>query len=120
MNINRIIEKVFKDFSFDGEKIPINPNIYEGDATTYLTYYTYSTKPEGFADDLPIIEGTYGTLDIYSNKNYKKLKNEVKKKLVKECGFTWIDDGLEDYEEDTKLWHIPINFFIENEVDFLN
>lgn len=120
MNINTILEKVFKDFTFDDVEIPISPNIYNGEASTYLTYYTYNTKPEEFADDLPIVEGTYGTLDIYSNKNYKALKNEVKKKLVKECGFTWIQDGLEDYEEDTKLWHIPIDFFVESEVTFLN
>lgn len=120
MNINAILERVFKNFTFDDVEIPISPNIYNGEASTYLTYYTYNTKPEGFADDLPIVEGTYGTLDIYSNKNYKALKNEVKKKLVKECGFTWIQDGLEDYEEDTKLWHVPIDFFVESEVTFLN
>ena len=120
MNINAIIEKVFKDFEFEGTKIPISPNKYEGDATTYLVYYTYSTIPEGFADDNPIVESTFGTMDIYSNKNYKKLKNEVKRKLVKECGFTWTDDGLEDYEEDTGLWHIPINFTIDDDVTFLS
>ena len=120
MNINAIIEKVFKDFEFDGIKIPIAPNIYKGDATTYLVYYTYSINPDGFADDMPIVESTFGTMDIYSNKNYKKLKNEVKKKLVKECGFTWTDDGLEDYEEDTGLWHCPINFTVDDDVTFLN
>ncbi len=120
MNINAIIERVFKDFEFEGEKIPIAPNIYKGDATTYLVYYTSSTIPEGFADDNPIVESTNGTLDIYSNKNYKKLKNEVKRKLVKECGFTWTDDGYEDYEEDTKLWHIPINFTVDDDVTFLD
>ena len=64
MNINEIIQKVFKNFKYDGELIPISPNIYTGDATTYLVYYTYSTIPEGFADDQPIVESTFGTLDI--------------------------------------------------------
>lgn len=120
MNINEIIEKVFKDFEFEGEIIPISPVFYSGEATTYLVYYTYSTTPDSFADDMPTFESTYGTLDIYSNKNFKKLKNEVKRKLVKECGFTWTDDGMEDYEEDTNLWHVPINFVVGSEVDFLN
>lgn len=120
MNINAILEKVFKDFTFEDEKIPISPNIYNGKATTYLVYYTYSIVPEEFADDQPIVETTYGTIDIYSNKNYKKLKSEIKRKLVKECGFTWTDDGFEDYEEDTKLWHCPINFMVSDEVTFLN
>lgn len=120
MNINEILEKVFKGFKFDGESIPISPNKYTGDATTFLVYYTYATTPEGFADDLPKLEITSGTLDIYSNKNYKKLKNEVKRKLVKECGFTWTGDDTEDYEEDTKLWHVPINFSVGDEVSFLD
>lgn len=120
MNINVIIEKVFNNFVFDGKSIPINLSIYKGDATTYLTYYTYSTKPEGFADDLPTVEVVYGTMDIYSNQNYKGLKNEVKRKLVQECGFTWLEDGLEDYEEDTELWHIPISFMAESNITFLD
>ena len=65
MNINEIIQKVFKNFKYDGELIPISPNIYTGDATTYLVYYTYSTIPEGFADDQPIVESTFGTMWFY-------------------------------------------------------
>ena len=120
MNINAILERVFKNFTFDGIKIPIAPNKYTGDATTYLVYYTSSINPEGFADDKPIVESTYGTLDVYSNKNYKRLKNEVKRKLIEECGFTWTGDEIEDFEEDTKLWHCPINFMVDDDVTFLN
>lgn len=119
MNINEIIEKVFKNFEFEGQTIPISPFIYDGNKKTYLTYYTYLSQPEGFSNDLPIVEGTYGTIDIYSNKDYKKLKNEVKRKIVNECGFTWLQDGLEDYEEETKLYHIPIDFFVESGIDFI-
>ena len=50
----------------------------------------------------------------------KILKNEVKRKIVKECGFTWLEDSLEDFEEDTKLYHIAIDFFVESSVTFLN
>lgn len=120
MNINYILEKEFKNFKFNNELIPISPNIYSGEATTYLVYYTYSTRPEIFADDLSICEGTYGTIDIFSNKNYKKLKNEVKKRIVKNCGFTWIEDGLEDFEEETGLWHVPISFYVESQTSFLD
>lgn len=120
MNINAILESVFENFEFEGESIPISPYSYDGDATTYLIYYTYLDQPEGFADDLPIIEGTYGTIDIYSKKDFKNLKNEVKRKIIKECGFTWLEDGLEDYEEDTKLYHVAIDFFVESSVTFLD
>ena len=120
MNINEVIERVFKNFTFEGQSIPIAPNIYRGDATTYLVYYTSSIIPEEFADDNPLATITSGTLDVYSNKNYKRLKNEVKRKLVEECGFTWTGDEIEDYEEDTKLWHCPINFEVDDNVSFLS
>ncbi len=119
MNINAKIEEVFKNFTFGGKVIPIAPNIYHGDATTYLVYHTSSINPEVFADDKPLVEATSGTLSLYSNGNYKALKNEVKRKLVEECGFTWTGDEMEDYEEDTKLWHCPINFVVDDDVSFL-
>ena len=120
MNINTIIEDIFSDFTFEDQKIPIAPNFYDGDATTYLVYYTESIEPDEFADDMQISEITRGTIDIFTNKNYKNLKKEVKKKIVKECGFTWTGDEKEDYEESTKLWHIPINFVVGSNTTFLN
>lgn len=120
MNINAIIERVFKDFNFGGKDIPIAPNVYTGEATTYLVYYTSSINPELFADDRPLGEATSGTIDLFSNGNYKALKNEVKRKIVEECGFTWTGDEMEDYEEDTKLWHCPINFVVDDDVSFLS
>lgn len=120
MNINRIIESVFKSFTFNDVEIPIAPNIYKGNASTYLVYTTESTAPDEFADDMPISEVTYGTMNIYTSTNYKKLKDKVKQKLVKECGFTWTGDDVEDFEEDTKLWHIPINFVVGSNITFLD
>ena len=116
MNINPIIEKAFENFVVDGIKIPISPIKYKGDSTTYLTYYTYLEQPEGFADDNPIVSGTYGTIDIFSKGNFKKIKKEVKK-ILKEQGFTWTGDEAETYEEDTGLFHVPVNFFVESGID---
>lgn len=79
MNINPIIEKAFENFVVDGIKIPIAYMKYKGDAKSYLTYYTYLTKPEGFADDVPVLVGTYATIDIFSKGNFKKILREVKK-----------------------------------------
>lgn len=114
MNINPILEKAFENFEVDGLQIPIAFKKYSGTASTYLTYYTYLIKPESFADDQPIVSATYGTIDIFSKGNFKKIKKEVKKKL-KEKGFTWTSDEAEDFEEDTGLFHVPVNFYIESE-----
>ena len=114
MNINPIIEKAFENFVVDGVKIPISYMKYKGSESTYLTYYTYLTKGESFADDVPVCVGTYATIDIFSKGNFKKVLKEVKR-ILKENGFTWIDDESEDYEENTGLFHIPVNFYMESE-----
>jgi len=112
MNINPIIEQAFDDFKVDDLLIPIATIKYTGNASTYLTYYTWLNQPEGFSDDKPFILGTYGTIDVYSKDNFKKIVKEVVKKL-EEIGFTWTGNDAEIYEENTGLFHVPINFYIE-------
>ena len=76
MNINPLIESVFDNFTVDNVVIPIAHLHYKGKESTYLSYYTWSESPEEFADNVPILEGTYATIDIYSKRNFKNiLKN---------------------------------------------
>ena len=117
MNINPLIESVFDNFTVDNVVIPIAHLHYKGKESTYLSYYTWSESPEEFADDVPILEGTYATIDIYSKRNFKNVLRQVKKTL-KENGFTVTDTGPEDYEEDTGFYHVPVNFYYESEVDY--
>ena len=115
VKVNPIIEKVFKNFEVDNIKFPIfykkSPH---NNLKNYLTYYTYSTQPSLFGDDVPVASIAYGTIDVYSEGNYLKVVKEIKKKLI-ENNFTWNGDGIPDYEEDTKLNHYPINFIKESE-----
>lgn len=107
MEINSILEKAFKNY-----KLPIAFQQYEGKATQYLTYYTYSTVFEDAVDDEFTNEVKYGTLDIYSKTNYIQIIKEVKQ-ILKENGFTVTDLGIEDYEDDTGFYHVPVNFYYE-------
>lgn len=113
--VNSKIEEIFKDFIINDILFPIfylkSP---ENDLKDYLTYYTYNTQPNLFGDDVPVSSIVYGTIDVYSESNYLKVVTEVKKKLI-ENNFTWNGDGLPEYEEDTKLYHYPINFIKESE-----
>lgn len=112
ININPELEKGFKNFTVDKKNIPIQFRRYTGKETTYLEYYTWSTKAEEFANDLPVNWGIYGTIDLYSKNNYKNILNEVLDKLI-EIGFTVTDVGQDDYEDDTQYYHVPINFYKE-------
>lgn len=117
MNINPLIESMFNNFTVDGIDIPIAYQLHEESGGTFLTYHTRIERPEEFADDLPILEVTYGTINIYSKLDFKNLLSEVKRTL-KNNGFTVTDSGPEDFEEDTGYYHIPVNFYYESEVDY--
>lgn len=109
MNINPLIEAAFADFKVSGNRIPIAFMSYTGKAETYLTYYTWFCKPDNFYDDENHAEIAYGTINIFSKGNFKGILKKVKSKL-KESGFTWTDNGPEDFERDTGYYHVPVNF----------
>lgn len=113
ININPIIEKVFENFEVGGKRIPVAYLNYTGDSEIYLTYYTWRDSPENFYNDEHHAETAYGTIDIYSRCNFKGILKEVKNKL-KENGFTWTDNGPEDFEKDTGYYHVPVNFCAES------
>ena len=112
ININPLIESAFKDFSGNKKLIPIAFLSYTGKAETYLTYYTWYEQPEDFYDDSYHAEISYGTIDIFSKRNFKDILKKVKGKL-KENGFTWTDNGPEEFEKETGYYHIPVNFYLE-------
>ncbi len=109
MNINPVVEKAFKNYT-----VPIEYMKYTGQADSYLTYYTWKELPESFSDNETDIEVAYGTIDIFSKNNFKTILKEVKK-ILKDNGFTVTDVDNESYEEDTKFYHVPVNFCKEGE-----
>ena len=109
MNINPLIEKAFEEY-----KVPIQYMTYDGKSDSYLTYYTWHDKGESFSDDDTEIDVAYGTIDIFSKSNFKKILEEVKE-ILKKNNFTVTDIASETYEEDTKLYHVPVNFCKEGE-----
>ena len=112
MNINPIIEEAFKDFVVNQKRIPIAFLSYTGKADTYLTYYTWHEEADNFYDDEHHAEIAYGTIDIFTKSNFKNILKKVKIKL-KEMGFTWTDNGSEEFEQETGYYHVPVNFYAE-------
>ena len=109
MNINPIIEKAFKNY-----RVPIEYMNYSGNENSYLTYYTWKELPDDFCDDENQIEIAYGTIDIYSKGNFKSILRDVKQ-ILKDNGFLVTDVASEMFEEDTKYYHVPVNFCKEGE-----
>lgn len=114
VNVNQKLETIFNDFKVDDICFPIFPiKAPNNNFQNYLTYNTYAKKPELFGDDIPVAVVAYGTIDLYCSGNYLKVVTEIKKILIKN-DFIWNGDGVPDYEEDTKLYHYPINFIKES------
>lgn len=107
VNINPLIENAFENY-----RLPIAYKTYKGKEKSYLTYYTWSQRPDNYYDDESHTTIAYGTIDIYSSGNFKNILNEVIE-ILEQNDFTVTDIESEDYEEDSKLYHVPINFYKE-------
>ena len=114
MNINPLVENALAGLTYSGKLVPVSPivNKEKVKPPVYITYYTYLDQDEFFADDEPQGGNTYGTVDIYCKGNYKTLLSDVKTRL-RAAGFG-TTTGPEQYEKDTELFHVSLDFNIEN------
>lgn len=114
--MNSTIETAFENFIVDGVSIPIAFLDYVGDKTTYLVYQNIDTDNSFSGDDEILGYVTYYDIDIYSNRNYLKIVEEVKR-IMKASGFMWMPSKTSEdmYEEDTKMYHKTLCFAIEKE-----
>ena len=111
MNINPIVEKALYGIGCPVSAVRIKPG---EKPETYITYYTVSESGELFADDEERAETTYGTVDLFSKTNYKKILKNIKSRL-KKAGFMVTSSGPEMWENDTGYFHIPVSFYLESE-----
>lgn len=107
MNINPLIESALSEIG-----CPVDTIEHDGTEDVYIVYYTYSENDELYADDAPIVEGTYGTVTIFSKGDFKTLANDVKSKL-RQAGFTILPGGPEGFEDGTGYYTWPIEIYIE-------
>ncbi len=109
--MNELIEKIFKDFTVDGVKIPVSFLRYKGDSETFITYAEVF-KDTSFSGDNRIIGYVdYYDIDIYTKGNYLNIVNEVKEKMELN-DFTWQPslDSADMYEDDTGYYHKTLCF----------
>lgn len=110
--MNETIENLFKNFTVDGEKIPVEFMEYDGDSDTYITYQEIDVRNGLCADNLPQYEIVTYDFDVYSTKNYLKVLKELKNKLL-ENGFVWNEDSEDMFEHETRFFHKTTTFEIE-------
>lgn len=111
--MNSEILKIFKDFTVDGERIPVDWLRYKGKAKKYVVFSCLGGNADFSADDDCEYSVKQYDFDIYSDSNYLNILKAVKK-LLKNNGWAWYEDSPDMYEEDTKLYHVTTTFEKEN------
>lgn len=98
--------------------IPIIYGWYDSSLdTTHITFLEYDNLKDEFADDEATTEEHYIQVDIWTKdiEEAQILKKQVKQ-LLKADGFFY-QDGQDQYENDTELWHIAQRFLIIEDLE---
>ena len=96
-----------------GVEIPVSFMVYKGDKTTYITFSELDKYPRLMADDECEYSAPRYDIDIFTQGNFIEIFNEIKQRLIN-AGWTWVEDGPDIYEADTKYFHKTTTFEIEN------
>lgn len=112
--MNSTIMSAFKNFTIDGNKIPVAFLRYDGNSTSYVTFMQTDADEALSADDNLVNYVEYYDFDVYSKGNYTNIVEGIK--LILEAhGFRWQPsrDSEDMFEDDTGYYHKTLSFAIE-------
>lgn len=104
------IEELFKDFTVNGEKIPVARVKYTGSAKKYVVYTEIDRSAGYFADGTDNEAVAEYDFDVYVHGGSVAAIVKAVKKKLKDAGYVWQGDSSDMYEEDTKYFHKAITF----------
>ena len=92
----------------DSFELPIATGVYKGTATdTYIVFVPLSDNFELHADNAPKAEVQELRISIFAKENYRKLANQIVKKLLN-AEFTITDRRYIGYETETDYFHYVV------------
>lgn len=107
--MNEELKSIFEDFKVNGASIPVGHLRYKGKSKTFVTWTITGETSSISADDEDLYSIVEVDIDVFSEGNYLEVMKEVKK-LMKDNKWSWLEDSIEMYEEDTELYHRTITF----------
>ena len=109
--MNELIELIFRNFTVNGEKIPVIYMHYMGHGEPYVVYMAVYADNVLRADDALLGYADYYDFDVYAKGNFTKIIEQVRT-LLEEHGFVWRPDrsSKDMYEPDTGYYHKTLNF----------
>ncbi|MVX64226.1 hypothetical protein GKZ28_11045 [Clostridium chromiireducens] len=106
--INKLVIQALKPL-----KIPVSFQRYSGKDSTYITFFNYLEQGEQYADNEEKATGYYVQVDVWSKSDYTEVVEKVEN-YMKAAGFTRTS-AADLFEEDTKIYHKAMRFFIQME-----
>ncbi|OCA98042.1 hypothetical protein BGS1_02280 [Clostridium beijerinckii] len=94
-------------------KVPVSFQRYSGKESTYITFFNYLEQGEQYADNQEKATGYYVQVDVWSKNDYTEVVEKVEN-YMKAAGFIRTS-AAHLFEEDTKIYHKTMRFFIQIE-----
>lgn len=107
MTINQYIESVLATIT---PKVPYAFLKYDGDARTYLVYYSYEL-PELSVNDALQSSVYHFSVVVYSEGNYLDILQQLRTKFAA-AGAVWIEDSTDLYDDDAKIYYKTADFAV--------
>lgn len=109
--MNELIERLFADFSVDGEKIPVKLLHYDGHGEPYVVYQEYDEAHAYAGDDELLGYVVYYDFDVYARGNFLKIISEIKRILAAaDFMFQPSRTSQDFFETDTRYYHKTLCF----------
>ena len=114
--MNELIQTIFRNFTVEGNAVPVAYMYYQGHGEPYVTYMETDMDNSYAGDDELIGYIDYYDFDVYSKGNYKKIIEGIKQ-LMKANGFMWQPSRTSPdmYETETGYFHKTLCFAIYRE-----
>jgi len=109
MNLNQLIIDNLTPLN-----IPVCFHKYEGDKSTYITFFIYNEKGELWADNDEKQTSFYIQIDVWSKGNYSTLVDNVLI-LMKDAGFKRTY-AIDLFDKESNIYHKSIRFNYTREV----
>lgn len=116
--MNEEIKSILGDeLAVDGKMIPVAFLNYRGHQKTFITWTVIGEDSAFKAGDEYLYSVCSLDIDVYSDRNYLKIINEIKK-LMTSNDWLWVEDSADMYEEDTELYHKTLTFEKERYIEW--
>lgn len=99
--------------------VPVAHIRYHGNQKTFIVWTIINEPPQFGADDKLMYTSVEVDIDVYSNKNYKKITDEILE-IFLGADWSYVETGPEMFEEETNLYHRTITFAKEKYFDGRN